>query len=89
MALDLISVRHIPGIVKVVRIEDFLGVVAEREENAVRAAQDLKVEWKPWSAMPDFSKLELDCFWWGKKIVSVEGEGIKMGWRLRFFRSSS
>ena len=58
VAADSTSVQHIPGIVKVVRIEDFLGVVAEREENAVRAARELKVEWKSWSAMPDFSKLE-------------------------------
>jgi nicotinate dehydrogenase subunit B len=58
VAVDMTSVRHIPGIVKVVRIEDFLGVVAEREENAVRAAHELKAEWKPWSAMPDFAKLE-------------------------------
>jgi nicotinate dehydrogenase subunit B len=58
LAVDMNSVRHIPGIVKVVRIEDFLGVVADREENAIRAALELKVEWKPWSAMPDFSKLE-------------------------------
>ena len=58
VTVDMASVRHIPGIVKVVRIEDFLGVVAEREENAVRAAHELKVEWKPWSAMPDFAKLE-------------------------------
>jgi nicotinate dehydrogenase subunit B len=58
VAVDPTSVRHIAGIVQVVRIEDFVGVVAEREENAVRAARELKVEWKPWSAMPDFSKLE-------------------------------
>jgi nicotinate dehydrogenase subunit B len=58
VAVDMTSVRHIPGIVRVVRIEDFVGVVAEREENAVRAALELKVEWKPWSAMPDFAKLE-------------------------------
>ena len=57
-SVDMTSVRHIPGIVRVVRIEDFLGVVAEREENAVRAALELQVEWKPWSAMPDFAKLE-------------------------------
>ncbi len=58
VSVDMTSVRHIPGIVRVVRIEDFVGVVAEREENAVRAALELKVEWKPWSAMPDFAKLE-------------------------------
>jgi nicotinate dehydrogenase subunit B len=58
LTVDMNSVRHIPGIVKVVRIEDFLGVVADREENAARAARELKAEWKPWSAMPDFAKLE-------------------------------
>ncbi len=58
VTFDVASVGHIPGIVKVVRIGDFLGIVAEREENAVRAARELKVEWRPWSAMPDFSKLE-------------------------------
>ena len=37
------SVRDIPGLVAVVRIGDFIGVVAEREENAVKAAAQLKV----------------------------------------------
>jgi nicotinate dehydrogenase subunit B len=58
LAFDPGSIKHIPGIVKLVRIEDFLGVVAEREEHAIRAARELKVEWKPVPAMPDFSKLE-------------------------------
>ena len=58
LGFDPASIKHIPGIVKVVRIEDFLGVVAEREEHAVRAARELKVDWKPWSGMPDFSRLE-------------------------------
>jgi nicotinate dehydrogenase subunit B len=58
VSFDPASVRHIPGIVKVVRSEDFLAVVAEREENAVRAARELKAEWKPWSGMPDFARLE-------------------------------
>jgi CO/xanthine dehydrogenase Mo-binding subunit len=58
VAVDPASVAHLPGIVKVVRVGDFLGVVAEREENAVRAMRELKAEWKPWSGMPDFAKLE-------------------------------
>jgi nicotinate dehydrogenase subunit B len=58
VGVDSASIKHIPGIVKVVRIEDFLAVVAEREENAVRAARELKAEWKPWSGMPGFAKLE-------------------------------
>src|SRR5579883_179943 len=58
ISVDMGSVRHIPGLIQVVRIEDFVAVVAEREENAIKAARDLKVEWKPWSGLPDFSKLE-------------------------------
>jgi len=38
IAVDESSVRDIPGLVSVVRIGDFIGVVAEREENAVKAA---------------------------------------------------
>ncbi|QDF99031.1 aldehyde dehydrogenase [Azoarcus sp. DD4] len=41
------SIRHLPGIVDVVVIGDFVGVVAEREEQAIRAMKALKVEWQP------------------------------------------
>ena len=47
IAVDESSVRDIPGLVAVVRIGDFVGVVAEREENAIKAAAQLKVSWKP------------------------------------------
>jgi nicotinate dehydrogenase subunit B len=58
ISVDETSIRDIPGVAKVVRIGDFLGVVADREENAIRAARELKVEWKSWSGMPDFDQLE-------------------------------
>ncbi len=38
------SIKHIPG-ARVVRIENFLGVVAEDEWAAVRAASELKARW--------------------------------------------
>ncbi|PKU22653.1 aldehyde dehydrogenase [Telmatospirillum siberiense] len=44
---DPSSIAHIPGILGVVVQGDFVGVVAEREENAVRGAAELRVEWKP------------------------------------------
>ena len=53
IAIDEASVRDIPGLVAVVRIGDFVGVVAEREENAVKAAARLKVAWKPTPTLPD------------------------------------
>ncbi len=53
IAIDEASVRDIPGLVAVVRIGDFVGVIAEREENAVKAAAQLKVAWKPTPTLPD------------------------------------
>ena len=53
IAVDEASVRDIPGLVAVVRIGDFVGVVAEREENAIKAAAQLKVSWKPVPTLPD------------------------------------
>ncbi|WP_027523679.1 molybdopterin cofactor-binding domain-containing protein [Bradyrhizobium sp. Ec3.3] len=58
IAVDESSVRDIPGLVGVVRIGDFVGVVAEREENAILAASRLKVTWKPTPALPDLADLE-------------------------------
>lgn len=34
---------------------DFVGVVAEREEQAIAAMRQLKVTWKEWSGLPDMS----------------------------------
>lgn len=45
LEVDRDSVAHIPGLVDVVVIGDFVGVVAEREEQAVEAAYALKVTW--------------------------------------------
>src|SRR6185369_4147595 len=58
IAVDESSVRDIPGLVAVVRIGDFVGVVAEREENAIKAAERLKVSWKPVPTLPDLEQLE-------------------------------
>jgi nicotinate dehydrogenase subunit B len=58
VAVDEASVRDIPGLVAVVRIGDFVGVVAEREENAIKAAMQLKVTWKPVPTLPDLGNIE-------------------------------
>src|ERR1700742_1748838 len=58
IAVDEASVRDIPGLVAVVRIGDFVGVVAEREENAIKAAARLQVEWKPTPTLPDLKDIE-------------------------------
>jgi nicotinate dehydrogenase subunit B len=58
IAVDESSVRDIPGLVAVVSIGDFVGVIAEREENAVKAAAQLKVSWKPTPTLPDLRDIE-------------------------------
>ena len=58
IAVDEASLRDISGLVAVVRIGDFVGVVAEREENAVKAAVQLKVSWKPTPTLPDLGDIE-------------------------------
>jgi nicotinate dehydrogenase subunit B len=58
VSVDESSVKDIPGLIKVVVKGDFVAVVAEREENAIRAARALKVVWKEWNGLPDHTQLE-------------------------------
>ncbi|OON40722.1 aldehyde dehydrogenase [Izhakiella australiensis] len=59
LSLDESSVAHIEGIIKVVRIADFVGVVAEREEQAVAAMEALDIRWKAWQhLLPQLSDVE-------------------------------
>ena len=55
ISVDKASIAHLPGIVEVVVIKDFIGIVAEREEQAIAAMRQLKVEWKKWAGLPDLS----------------------------------
>jgi CO/xanthine dehydrogenase Mo-binding subunit len=51
--VDENSIKHITGVVKVVRQGSFVGVVAETEWAAIQAAGDLKVTWStPSTKMP-------------------------------------
>jgi nicotinate dehydrogenase subunit B len=58
IAVDEASVHDIPGLIAVVKIRDFVGVIADREENAVKAAAQLKVTWKPTPTLPDMKDVE-------------------------------
>jgi CO/xanthine dehydrogenase Mo-binding subunit len=46
VSIDESSVSGLPGFVKVVRKGNYVAVVCEREEQAIRAARQLKVNWK-------------------------------------------
>ena len=51
------AVRGMPGLVAIVRNGSFIGVVAEREEQAIRAAEHLRVTWSAPDPLPDQRQL--------------------------------
>ncbi|MGH9324171.1 MAG: molybdopterin cofactor-binding domain-containing protein [Vicinamibacteria bacterium] len=46
VSVDESSVRGIPGFIRVVTKGNYVAVVCEREEQAIRAARELKVDWQ-------------------------------------------
>jgi CO/xanthine dehydrogenase Mo-binding subunit/aerobic-type carbon monoxide dehydrogenase small subunit (CoxS/CutS family) len=56
-SVDDRAVRGMPGLVAIVRNGSFLGVVAEREDQAIRAAEHLRVTWSAPNPLPDQSQL--------------------------------
>ena len=52
VSIDESSVRGVPGLVKVVSKGNYVAVVCEREEQAIRAARDLKVNWRKPATAP-------------------------------------
>ena len=56
-SVDDSAVQGMPGLIAVVRNGSFIGVVAEREEQAIRAADALKVTWTQTESLPDINQL--------------------------------
>lgn len=56
-AVDESSVRGIPGVVRVVREGNYVGVVAETEWAAIKAARALAVRWSSWAGLPDQARI--------------------------------
>src|SRR5271163_2400131 len=57
LSVDADSVSNVPGLIKVVRRENFLGVVAKTEWSAISAARQLKARWSDWQGLPDEDKI--------------------------------
>jgi len=57
LSLDEDSVKDIPGLVRVFQGGNFIGVVTEREEQAIQAARQLKVQWQDAAAYPNMPNL--------------------------------
>jgi nicotinate dehydrogenase subunit B len=55
--VDESSIRDVPGIVKIVRQGNFLGIVAKSEWSAARAARDIKATWSKSETLPEQTKL--------------------------------
>jgi nicotinate dehydrogenase subunit B len=69
MRVDERSVANVPGFIQVVRIANFLGVVAEREEQAAQAARQLKADWQPARGPMPSSE---DVSHWLKQAKAIE-----------------
>jgi nicotinate dehydrogenase subunit B len=57
ISIDKSSVQDVPGIIQIVQQGNFIGVVAEREEQAIAAAKQLKAEWQEEASLPGNAKL--------------------------------
>ncbi|HEY9348294.1 MAG TPA: molybdopterin cofactor-binding domain-containing protein [Inquilinus sp.] len=56
-SVDPASAQAVAGFVKLVREENFLGVVSRTEWGAIQAAQALQAEWSDWAGLPDQATL--------------------------------
>jgi nicotinate dehydrogenase subunit B len=56
-SVDESSVIGLPGLVKVVREGNFLGVVATTEWGAIQAARKLRATWSKWEGLPERAHL--------------------------------
>jgi nicotinate dehydrogenase subunit B len=58
VSVDESSVKNLPGFVRVVRKGNYLAVVCEREEQAIKAATQLKADWRKPATAPFPSSAE-------------------------------
>ena len=57
LSYDESTIDGIPGVLKLVRIENFLAVVAKTEWSAIKAARQLSVKWSAWNGLPEQARL--------------------------------
>jgi nicotinate dehydrogenase subunit B len=62
ISIDESSVRRLPGFIKVVSKGNYVAVVCEREEQAIRAARELKVSWQKPATAPFPTSQDLFTF---------------------------
>src|SRR5262249_4280741 len=57
VSVDESSVSDVKGLKQVVRLGNFLGVVADTEWGAIKAAKKLKATWSAWEGLPEMAEL--------------------------------
>jgi CO/xanthine dehydrogenase Mo-binding subunit len=70
--IDESSVRTLPGFIRVVSRGNYVAVICEREEQAIRAAQALKVDWKRPATAPFPKSGELFAYMRGAAPTATE-----------------
>jgi len=70
VSIDESSVKGVPGLVKVVSKGNYVAVVCEREEQAIQAARQLKVNWQKPASAPFPSSEDLFTYMRGAMIQS-------------------
>src|SRR5207244_13370879 len=78
VSVDKSSVQGMAGLVKVVRDGDYVAVVCEREEQAIAAARQLKVNWKKPDSAPFPASEDLFRYMRGAKPAAT-AEPIVIG----------
>lgn len=73
LSVDESSVAGVPGLIKVVRKGNFLGVVTQREEQAIAAARQLKATWS------ESQQLPADEFEWMRSAPPIKTNATNKG----------
>ena len=73
VSVDEDSVRNVPGLIQVVRKGNFLGVVAEREEQAIQAARQLRATWSGGISLPQ------DKYDWLRNAKKIRTDDMSRG----------
>ena len=76
VSIDESSVRSLPGFIRVVSKGNYVAVVCEREEQAIRASRDLKVNWRKPAIAPFPTSDDLFTYMRGATPTSSQGPTV-------------
>jgi len=77
VSIDESSVRSLPGFIKVVSKANYVAVVCEREEQAIAASRQLKVQWQKPAAPPFPTSDDLYAYMRRATPTSKQGPNVK------------